>query len=450
MHGLIAGALAALALPPLQWNALGLVWLCPWLIGLNAPLRLRLLRTLPIAIVPVAHSVSPGALTHPLAAAALLAAVLGPLLIAAVLAADRQGATSAPRLIASLAMVSVFFAALRHHGSPMSLALFPAPAPWTLQGVNRLGLLLTDLLLATLQVLLVWLYWHARQTPRQIAGPALGVLLVLASGLGLQWHGQVRGDVARTDSWQVAIVQARLTPHERDRLGADGVLERVLARQSQWHALARRLGVDWLVWPESSTPGYPPPQGPDAPADGLGTVRHLYTYEGPGQLRSLALLESADGQRQMTEKAHPLVFAEPYLAPVPNAPLTGTIDNVTAGVLICSEVLREAAVDQALSEGADILLNPSASTFSAGPVAALVQRDAAHLQAARVNVPLIMAGNGGPSGLLLPSGARAGAMAPGMTGLRVVDVPRRRAGASGQVAWQVVYRGKHLPYRRGA
>lgn len=416
MHGLLAGLLAILALPPLELSLAGLFWLVPWVMGLAGPLTPRLLHTLPLTLAPVFY-VSAVALTEaPLTIAALLLVTVAPFMTAACLAADGSGRSSGLRILSAIVVLVLMLHGLRYAGSPVSLTLPATPVPGVVRIVNILGLLGSDLVLGLLQASTALALRHILNGRglRSVASSGLASgclpLMVLAGA-----HDGATPAPASTDaspSIRIALMETRLSGLERDWVAADGVLEDILQRQAHGRDQAKAAGADWIVWPESAIPGYrqPPvaewPERPEAesPQRQPLEILHGYIYRSPGQLGSVGIARSSDGSTQRVEKVRPLPFAEDYLTPSTGEPPLVDIDGVRVAILICSDTLRQGTIERIQQGKAELIVNLSGTALAAGPRLATIHRWATHLQAANANIPVVVAENGKPGDLLRPDG----------------------------------------------
>ncbi len=434
MHGLLAGLLAILALPPLELSLAGLFWLVPWVMGLAGPLTPRLLHTLPLTLAPVFY-VSAVALTEaPLTIAALLLVTVAPFMTAACLAADGSGRSSGLRILSAIVVLVLMLHGLRYAGSPVSLTLPATPVPGVVRIVNILGLLGSDLVLGLLQASTALALRHILNGRglRSVASSGLASgclpLMVLAGA-----HDGATPAPASTDaspSIRIALMETRLSGLERDWVAADGVLEDILQRQAHGRDQAKAAGADWIVWPESATPGYrqPPvaewPERPEAesPQRQPLEILHGYIYRSPGQLGSVGIARSSDGSTQRVEKVRPLPFAEDYLTPSTGEPPLVDIDGVRVAILICSDTLRQGTVQRIRQAEAQLIVNLSGTALAAGPRLATIHRWATHLQAANANIPVVVAENGRPGDLLRPDGRLEAASNPEPMPFRLVTM----------------------------
>ena len=410
--------LVILALPPLELGLAGLFWLVPWIMGLASPLMPRLLHTLPLTLAPVFY-VSAAALTEaPLTVAALITVTLAPFMTAACLAADRSGRSSGFRILSAIIVLVLMLHGLRYSGSPVSLTLPATPMPGMVQIVNTLGLLGSDFVLGLLQAsiaLALRRILNGRGL-RSVAFSCLASgclpLMVLAGA-----YGSAAPAPASTDSVpsiRIALMETRLSGLERDWIAADGVLEDILQRQARWRDLAEAAGADWIVWPESATPGYRQPPVAEAPESPevesrqrrrqSVEIRHTYVYQGPGRLGSAGIARSGEGSIQRVEKVRPLVFAEHYLTPSAGELPLVDLDGVRVAILICSDTLRQGTIERIQQGKAELIVNLSGTALAAGPRLATIHRWATHLQAANANIPVVVAENGKPGDLLRPDG----------------------------------------------
>jgi len=410
--------LVILALPPLELGLAGLFWLVPWIMGLASPLMPRLLHTLPLTLAPV-FCVSAAALTEaPLTVAALITVTLAPFMTAACLAADRSGRSSGFRILSAIIVLVLMLHGLRYSGSPVSLTLPATPMPGMVQIVNTLGLLGSDFVLGLLQAsiaLALRRILNGRGL-RSVAFSCLASgclpLMVLAGA-----YGSAAPAPASTDSVpsiRIALMETRLSGLERDWIAADGVLEDILQRQARWRDLAEAAGADWIVWPESATPGYRQPPVAEAPESPevesrqrrrqSVEIRHTYVYQGPGRLGSAGIARSGEGSIQRVEKVRPLVFAEHYLTPSAGELPLVDLDGVRVAILICSDTLRQGTIERIQQGKAELIVNLSGTALAAGPRLATIHRWATHLQAANANIPVVVAENGKPGDLLRPDG----------------------------------------------
>ena len=410
--------LVILALPPLELGLAGLFWLVPWIMGLASPLMPRLLHTLPLTLAPVFY-VSAAALTEaPLTVAALITVTLAPFMTAACLAADRSGRSSGFRILSAIIVLVLMLHGLRYSGSPVSLTLPATPMPGMVQIVNTLGLLGSDFVLGLLQAsiaLALRRILNGRGL-RSVAFSCLASgclpLMVLAGA-----YGSAAPAPASTDSVpsiRIALMETRLSGLERDWIAADGVLEDILQRQARWRDLAEAAGADWIVWPESATPGYRQPPVAEAPESPevesrqrrrqSVEIRHTYVYQGPGRLGSAGIARSGEGSIQRVEKVRPLVFAEHYLTPSAGELPLVDLDGVRVAILICSDTLRQGTIERIQQGKAELIVNLSGTALAAGPRLATIHRWVTHLQAANANIPVVVAENGKPGDLLRPDG----------------------------------------------
>ena len=403
MGGILSGVLGVLALPPFQIDGLALVWLTPWFIGLRRGSTAPWLQSTPVVLTPVIWSLGDALIREPVPSLALLLALATSVAIATTLVNPCAVRLGALRVVLGGWLFVAGLAAAREIGAPLSLALLAMPAAWATAAVAAFGVVGVDLLIVTLQALTaigLTETFRCRAMPRGLTlVTTVHLAVLLTPGIAMTKPTQ-----SGVETRSIAAIQTATHPVTRDFMLGDHVLEQWQARQEHLRKQARALDADWWVWPEAAIPGYLNARAAVRAPDGSAQITHGYSYRAPGELQSVAIVSRGDDPTVHIRKRDPLPGAEHYLAATPASPLVAEIDGIRVGVLICSDALNQRAVDQALTEGAQVLISPLNSAYIANQRLARVHQDMAHLQAARTGLFMLLVGNGGPTALLSPDG----------------------------------------------
>ena len=434
MPGLLSGLLGILALPPTDYTLAGWVWLIPWLSRLNRPRRERIVNALLTIGLPlgfVLGPIIPGE-TATVAGGMLLAMV--PFTLIGIVAADSAGRTSGLRLLLCLGLLCLLLAGVRRAGLPLSLSVF-APADGAhMRLVYSAGILGADLMIACFQTMLALalIRVSGRQwtTGAALIRVGMATAALILPPLVVQF---VTETVSSPPARSIAVIQTDIRPWERKRAIADGVLERIKARQARLYRTARALGTDWVVWPESSAPGYLQPDWTIDGGSDRHEFRHGYRYLAPGSVASVVQTRLEDGRTRRWPKVRPIPFAESHLAPASadTASIPPTADGLTP--LICSDAGHPEASEMAIGKGTALIINPTNNAYLGSPFLAQMHQRAIQREAARAGVPALVVANGGPSALLRPNGERTTLLGAYQRGVaRVTITPKRvRTGLPG-------------------
>lgn len=403
MGGLLSGLLSLLALPPLQLNGFAVIWLVPWLITLRNGGTVRWLQSAPVVLIPVAWALGPALISEPLPSLALLVALSACVAIITTLGTHQDRGFGPLRLVLGSWLFIAALAVAREIGVPLSLAVFAIPAPWAITAVGAFGILGTDLLIMTFQTLLATALteiWRAQTMPR-------GLVFITTAQLLALFYPEIANTASTplvTETRSIAAIQTSTHPVGRDFLVSDGGLEKWQTQQERLREQAQAMNAEWWIWPESAIPGYLTTLTTPTVSSGPTEIAHGYIYQAPGELESVAIVSQHNHLTTSIKKRRPLPGAEHYLSKANDRSSIAEIDGVRVGVLICSDALNRRAVDHALSQGAQVLINPLNSAYIAHKTLAQLHQDTAHLQAARTGMHLLLVGNGGPTVLLRPDG----------------------------------------------
>jgi apolipoprotein N-acyltransferase len=404
MLGLLSGLLALASLPPVEFGALGFVWLVPWFVALRFPLEKRWLNTALAAGLPASHVVLGLVEVYPAIAVFSLGLAIAPMMAGAAIGLPPGGGWGV-RCGLIIVTVVLGMSGLRCLGLPVSAAAIsglPGPSELreSLAGLLAAGGVITlDVALVGAQAATAAALCRCRgHAGRQARGwrwmSAAGLLLAILAAMATR-----NGEAVAPTAKRVAVIQTALAPYQKTRLIADTQLETVVARHQRLRQRALQADPDWIVWPEASTPGLDSQPRPMAPAGSLSgrpfEIRHGYRYRSPGQLSSTAVVRS--GQKKTAaqiDKRRPLPFAEAAIAD-PRQPSATTMLGATAvSVLVCSDIFHTPSLHAVARSTAAAVINPTSIGYLGGRWLPLLHQRAVQIQAAALGRPVIVPTNG--------------------------------------------------------
>jgi apolipoprotein N-acyltransferase len=456
-----AGLCAAAALLPPPAHLLVLVALVPWLAALDrarsAGQALLAGAALAVAFEVAALGWFADAMAEftesPRPVAWLLLAVGGPLLqpqlpLAALarFAAGARGPARTARLRAgaafALTWVAAEWAVPRLLGDTLGQALQPSPA--LRQAADLLGAAgLTLLVLVANELALALARAAARRALREVAAPAAALAALLAAwgGYGALRLAELRRAPA-APAITVGVIQSNIVRYDRlaREVGRYAVVREVLdVHQGLSRALARRAGLDLLVWPETV---YPTTFGAPRSEDGAALDREIeafaveagvplafgaYDGDADAEYNAAFFLEPSPAglRRARYRKAYLFPLTEWTPGVLGGAALRrvlpwtgrwtpGPGPQVVAlrvrgralrvGPLLCYDAVHPGLAAAEARAGAELLLAMSNDAwFTRGPGARLHLRAAA-LRAVETRLPLVRAAPSGISALVSPAG----------------------------------------------
>jgi apolipoprotein N-acyltransferase len=399
------------ALPPFNFQFFGFIWLIPWFLGLSHPSAKRIYSGVALGAIPVSHALAGSVIAEPKLGLMILGAVIILFTLSAWIAARQTGETSVLRLYGMVIFLSLGLAALRQLGLPISLSLLAPEHTYWYGMLGTIDIIGVDLFLGLFQLTAALSIWSLQHQVRALARWASRLAGLMLMPVFFFWLTPGTNEQAPAPAFQnqsdlpkIAVIQTAITPTQRRYLSADGVLEWTIAKQKQMQKIAWQLGADWIIWPESSTPGLIPPADSEQINRPGRQLRHGYAYQGPGVIDSQVTITRGLNPSIRMTKHHPLAFAEKSIRPnkKPSSPVLWNTKPI--GVLICSEAIRSNAINRLGLAGADIVINPTNTAFLGVSWLGELHRKAVQIEAARAKTRVLIVTNAGPSTLVSASG----------------------------------------------